>query len=370
MIRAIINDLNSIKDRYNRFKISNFKIPNIKKYESGKESAIRTNITGFETTGLYQTSTISCNLPYYTCIIPQKLYKILKDNDYDLQLALVKRDPSIKPTCMFICMILENKNPNIDVIIISDQLAKGFNQDQDGDKNAEYFLKTKHNNYDLKQTFKYKLAKLELGMSFRKKCTLLSSPRYLLSETSLMLLYRHREQLTRESEVFRRTYHYGIKYINEALAGYFSDYYDEFQKKLIELNQNEEPVFISIDDILLETNNLTDIIESRTKGTYEHINMLHTKLKSNTSLFDNTTEMINKYNKYIDSSKSLSIHGRKQFTGLYGSQDLIAFNGLIYLNKIPLVDYTNFSSCGLGIFNAASLDLAVQDLISNYEKSL
>lgn len=90
-----------IVKRYKNFELSNFKVSKIKKYKSGKYSIVRSAITGFKTNGIYQTATISCELPQNTVLIPQCLANLMKD-DYDLSFACMKRDPSIKSTCMLI----------------------------------------------------------------------------------------------------------------------------------------------------------------------------------------------------------------------------------------------------------------------------
>lgn len=128
-IRAIIIDpkinSNTIMDRYRRYESSNFAISNIKKYISGKESIIRTAITGFDASGIYQTSIISCTIPYHTVVLPQKLYKLLEADGYDTDLVMVNRDPSLLSTCMYVCSVFVNPDPDIDVVIISDQQSKG-----------------------------------------------------------------------------------------------------------------------------------------------------------------------------------------------------------------------------------------------------
>lgn len=129
-IRAIILDRKVnlstiIVDRYHRFEFSHFAISNIKKYISGKESIIRTAITGYDTTGIYQTSIISCTIPYHSVVLPQNLYNMLKTDGYDLDLILVNRDPSLLTTCLYVCSVFMNPDPNIDVVVISDQQSKG-----------------------------------------------------------------------------------------------------------------------------------------------------------------------------------------------------------------------------------------------------
>lgn len=129
-IRAVITMPEMIKERYVRFEESNFSISNIKKYKSGKESVVRTAVTGFETKGLYQTATISCLIPYYQILIPQMLYDLLEQQHYDLSLVCVKRDPSIKSTCMFVCKAVKNPDPSFSTIVIPDAISRPMNQDQ------------------------------------------------------------------------------------------------------------------------------------------------------------------------------------------------------------------------------------------------
>lgn len=193
-VRSVITAPFSARMRYARFENSNFTISNIKKYKSGKESVSRTTVTGFETKGIYQTSTISCTIPYYKVMIPVSLYKLLEEQHYDLDLVCVKRDPSIKPTCMYVCRAEINPNPEASTIVIPDALTIGLNQDQDGDKNAIYLLPTRHENYDRRSSYQYNLAKFELTDAYRRMITLIAQPRYFISETNLLHLQRRRDE--------------------------------------------------------------------------------------------------------------------------------------------------------------------------------
>lgn len=368
-IRAVVASPNVAAERYKRYESSNFSISNIKKYKSGKESIIRTAVTGFETKGLYQTSTISCLIPYYTVVLPQKLYDILDKANYDLDLVLTKRDPSLLQTCMYVNAVIRNTNPTDEVIKISDQQSKGFNQDQDGDKNAIYPKLRVINGYDATQSYKYKISKMELAAAFRSKATLITLPRYLLSETSLLLIERHQKELSQVTNensrvFFTRTHPHGIRFMNEASAGYLRDEYDDFQKTLIELNKTKQMEFVTIDDILLKTTKLSSIITSQAKGNKDLLDMLLMNISSNTTLSNCKKSMIDLCNKYIVSSQDLSRNGRKQFTALYAAQDLISFNGNIYINKIFYANYMKFASVGLFLFNEASLELFLEDLIN------
>lgn len=363
-IRAVISSPDAIAERYKSFESSNFSISNIKKYKSGKESIIRTAVTGFETQGLYQTATISCIIPYYIVIIPKKLYNLLETMGYDMDYALVKRDPSLLPTCMYVCLVQRNDDDSIETVVTSDPQSKGRHQDQDGDKVAVYLIKKKRNNWDCTKLYSYKIAKMELAATFHKKSTLLGKPRYILSETTLLMLERFKEQLLAEptNEYFHKTAHLGMKFVNEASAGYLQDEYDEFQRLLVHYNKTIPLSFISLDDMTLQGDKLISIVRSGAKGSKELLDLLLTNIMSTKSLTERKKDMIDLCNKYISSNQDLSRNGRKQFTSLYAAQDLIAFNENIYINKVFYANYSNFASASTFMFNEASLELFLIDL--------
>lgn len=204
-VRAVIALPEAAKERYSRFEDSNFSISNIKRYKSGKESIVRTTVTGFETRGLYQTATISCLLPRDELLLPRNLYRLMERDGYDMSLVCVKRDPSIKSTCMFVCRARENPNPDSRTIIIPDAISKPMNQDQDGDKNAVYALRKRTDDgFDSTRSYRYVVARYELASAFRRPVTLIGTPRYLLSETNVLLIERERDAL-RHFEFDRRT---------------------------------------------------------------------------------------------------------------------------------------------------------------------
>lgn len=352
------------QERYLRFENSNFTISNVKKYISTKDSVIRSSITGFETYGVYQTAIISCTIPYYTVVLPQKLYDILEAEGYDMDLVLVLRHPSIKPTCMFVCKVLRNPDPYVDVIIISDQQSVGMNQDQDGDQNGVFLLRKRINGYDNTKSYMYKVAKMELAKAFRNKQTLIARPRYLLSENSLLKIKRNVNDFL-HLEYFKRTYAKGIRYMNEAAAGYLSKEYDEFQAALCHHNKNEKATYLSVDDFCLDTNRIPSIVSSGAQTNPDLIPMALNNVSSKNSaksLVDLEKDMLSLCNNYISSSIDLSRNGRKAFASLYALHDMVAFMFVIYINKVAYGNCARFASCFAFLFNEASLDLCVKEL--------
>uniref|UniRef100_A0A0C9RKE6 FtsK_0 protein n=1 Tax=Fopius arisanus TaxID=64838 RepID=A0A0C9RKE6_9HYME len=196
-VKAVIAKPSVVHTRYERFeKLSNFTISEVKKYISGKESAARTIITGFETRGLYQTATISCSLKHYEIMIPQKLWDNMLLGHFDTSYFIIKRDPSFKSTCLYVVYGHRNPDPHSNTIIISDFLSKPLHQDVDGDKNCIYlFPLLSKLGYNTENSYGLTLAKIEMGNALGKMLTLIATPRYQLSETNILLLYKYREWL-------------------------------------------------------------------------------------------------------------------------------------------------------------------------------
>lgn len=362
-IRAVVALPEAVGERYLRFENSNFTISNVKKYISTKESIIRSAITGYETYGVYQTSIISCCIPYYAVVLPQKIYDLLIAEDFDLDLVTVLRHPSIKTTCMYVCSVMRNKDPDVEVITISDQQSVGLNQDQDGDQNGVFFFKKVKNGYDSTKSYKYKIGKMELAQAFRQKQTIIATPRYYLSETSLLKIKRNAADFM-HLEFFRRTYKHGIAFMNQAAASYLSKEYDEFQKCLVHHNINEKPTFLSVADLCLQTDRIPSIVSSGAQTNPDLIPMMLNNIspKNSKTLTELKPDMLNLCNNYISSSKELSRNGRKAFAALYAAHDMVALNGNLYINKVPYANYTKFASCFAFSYTEASLLLCLEEL--------
>lgn len=196
-VKAVIAKPSVSHTRYERFEnLSNFTISDVKKYISGKESAARTIITGFETRGLYQTATISCSLKHYEIMIPQSLWDNMLLGRFDTSYFIIKRDPSFKSTCLYVVYGHRNPDPLSNTIIISDFLSKPLHQDVDGDKNCIYlFPLVSKLGYHTENSYGLALAKIEMGNALGTMLTLTATPRYQLSETNILLLYKYREWL-------------------------------------------------------------------------------------------------------------------------------------------------------------------------------
>lgn len=204
---------------------------------------------------------------------------------------------------------------------------------------------------------------MELAQAFRTKRTLVATPRYHMSESSIVKIKRNEDDF-KHIPFFSKTMNRGIDFINNAAAGYLSAEYDEFQKALRAHNKMEHPTYVGITDVCLTTDRLPSVVNSGAKGSFELISMLLSNISTSNakSFADRKKEMLDLSNKYISSSQDLSRNGRKVFASLYAAHDLIVFFHNIYLNKQCLANYSTFASTGTLLFNNASLDLFIGDL--------
>lgn len=362
-LTAILQNLNISKARFARFDKSNFKIPNLKSYKSGRDSVIRTNVTGFDTKGIYQTAIISCTIPESIIILPQKLYNLAKD-DYDLDLVLLKRDPSFHQTCMFTCRVVCNEDPSVDTIIIPDALSKPLNQDQDGDKNGIYLLpKRIVHGFDRRYSILYKLTKMERSVAHKKATTLLGEPRYSFSEYNMLFFYRN-AHLFRKNKFFQRTFERGPKFMIAAGCSYLQSEYCEFRDLLIEYNKQPLRQILTIRDVLQKTNTLELIVRSGAKTNEKSLSVLYHNMREASTLMAKKNDMIAQMNRYIDASKLLSDKGHNQFKLLYASDVLVLTLGSLFINKYWVADYKTFSSCFTYMFNEADGELFYEDFIN------
>lgn len=358
-----LTDNNTIENRYLKFIKSNFTVKSIQTYKSGRESAIRTDITGFVTKGIYQTSIISCEIPENVILLPQNLYDLAKKNFY-LDYVVVKRDPSFHQTSAYSLKVIRNKDPEMQCIVIPDEISKPLNQDCDGDKNGIYMIsKCTHNLFDRTESFLFKMSLMELHLAYINCLTLFAEPRYLISENNLVMLYRNRLHFESNS-FFKRTYDKGTKYMIETGCGYNRKEYGELREKIIDFNKKPIRDVITLFDLFENSEKLMSIPKSGAKGSQLSFDILINNLKNSKLLTERKDELLFQMNRYVESSKSMSSLGHIQFIMLYSVNDLIAMNGNVYLNKIHYADLKMCSITFCFMFNEASLDSFVFDLIN------
>lgn len=209
LVKAFILKPIAIPDRYASFEKSKFTISNILLYKSGGESVIRSSITGFETRGIYQTSTISCLLDQQVIVLPQKLYDMLQKEGYDMTYAIVVRHPSLKSTSCYILLVIRNPDSKYTSLIIPDRIAEGLHQDQDGDKNVVILMHTNNGAYKFDSTSNFFISKMEMARAFARTKTILGFSRFSFSESTIVVWARNRAELYRDTEFGRLIDKYG-----------------------------------------------------------------------------------------------------------------------------------------------------------------
>lgn len=384
-LRGVIANPKAADNRYKRYHSSSFVVPNIKKYISGKESGARQAITGFDTTGMYQTSTISPILDKDTFLIPQILYKLLNDKNKPSQmldetppfiLYALKRDPAYTSTCMYILKGVENPDPTTECFVINAYIATLLHQDQDGDKNAVYSLNaiTSNSYYNINLSFNYKLSKLELVRAHGNFLTTTALSRYDFSEHNVRMLALKQNEISEKNELVRRYYERGPKFLIELGCGYMRDELAALFHTLVEINKRpERDVFTMYDLSLLDNPNsgCESIVKLMIQSGLTQKNTVQlflNKLIEPQTLMDMERPMIDQMNRYITSGKDLKINGRKEFAILYNSSDIVSMAGLIFYNKLLIYNFINYPSSILFSIRESSFIAFIDDLEDNYNK--
>jgi hypothetical protein len=374
LLRAILILPKTIIERYKRFENSNFFITNLKQYKGGKESVIRTAITGFVAIGIYQTATISCSLPHDEILIPAKIYDMMKER-YHLDMVFIKRDPSFHQTSMFVMKGKRNEDEEAMTIIIPDCISKPLNQDQDGDKNGIYVLeKYTINKYDRRQSLNFRISLLEMRNAITTTHTITGKSRYNMSEYARLMMYRGRETFFKDDlfiQIIKRLKYHDTKtpdFIQNVGITYLKEEFNMFRKRYKNLKQE---TLITLDDMLMRNDTLHSIVESGAKGSMMSLNVFFENLirdddPTSLRLQERKTEMMEQMNRYIDSSTLLSKTGRSQFVLLTAFEDLIVLSGIVYLNGRPLLDMRDASLSFSLMFDEAALCAFFDDCMYDF----
>lgn len=252
--------LKTLKESYDRLKTSKYTPPVSCKYLSGKFSFTRSVVVGFPTTGMHQTSIISCLLPPNLILISDYLYKIASEK-YDMDHLVIKRDPCINGTCMHVVRILPFSeyeyskyiapNPNeITTICIPDSIAVPMNNDQDGDRNGGYMNAKKYEvngiMYDRTNSFDYVMSKAEMIILSKKPLTFMGTPKFCFSEHNWYIIQRFWRQLldTPEEETLDRQNKIHISFVPE-MDGHEMENYNVPHRK----NDIHLPMDLNVDTL-------------------------------------------------------------------------------------------------------------------------
>lgn len=367
-VNSILYDSDQVSKHYDSFINSNFKIPEIINYKSGGDSFIRNEVTGFKTSGLYQTAIISPALEEDCVLVPQYLWDKL-EKDYFMDLAAVVRYPSFYLTSMEICKIKRNSDPDIQVIVLPCTLSKGMKQDQDGDKNGIFFLKLRVNGkYDRTKSFEFKLCKIEMSLALNNCRSLFSEPRYQFSEHNIAFLHR-KYDIFKHNEFFARTFHLGHFNMMEAACGYLRSEYLIFRDLLIHENKKEDGYILNVYDYLQQNNTLKNIIDIGVKTNARLLDVFNDSLTKKPqplmSKLHGLDGLVPQMNRYIDSSKKLSTDGHIEFKLIYNKEGVIMCCGILWNNEKRLGDFKRFSNLYSLTFNKTSLKLCIEDILNS-----
>lgn len=149
----------------------------------------------------------------------------------------------------------------------------------------------------------------------------------------------------------------------EAGCGFLEKEYNEFCTVLRRLNDTHNSYCITLDDLLQKTNAVPGIVESGVKGHVETMRMFFDKLYDNSVCLPDRRASIEQMNRYITSGQRLRLNGRTQFIFIYCESELKCSFGTVFLNTIQFVDFKPYFSNFTFMFNEASLNECLKDLM-------
>lgn len=127
----------------------------------------------------------------------------------------------------------------------------------------------------------------------------------------------------------------------EAGCGYRRNEVNQQMDKLRDINASHTGSSITVDDLYLATDVISNVYLSGAKGHEEGLqNMLQkvTQQPTHISLAQSADSMLKQMNLYLDNSKKLSISGRMYFCYIYGYSDVLMYGGQLVVNKIGIAD--------------------------------
>ncbi|KAJ8670163.1 hypothetical protein QAD02_001422 [Eretmocerus hayati] len=341
---VLLEKLETVKNRYKRYISGGFLIPNVSRYKSGKDSVFRTDVTGFKTTALYQTSILSEELGVDEIVLPQNTYDEWQKT-HDLRYVVIKRDPSITSRCAFVVRVKRNEDPSASVILLSALLAVLLNQDNDGDKNGVYAaLLFLPKGWCTKYVTSYVLSMLKLSRAHRDRETFTGMPRHAFSEHDRVFMYRHRDSLKEKNPEFFGKYYdaYGPEGLCELGCSYMKSEFDAFRAALSELVKKHR-YHIGIKDVLdTSRGGLFDVFRASESKNELVLKKFDDNLRKKLTLDDNSKDWTDTLNNYVLSEKRLKKQGRNVFINFYCGQDLIVLNDDLMHNKTRLADMRNY----------------------------
>lgn len=323
---------------YKRFMMNDFNMGNFKILQSGKRSYMRFHLLGHRINGTRMTMTVDNNLTPHHVSIPKGVYDQLQ---LATNLVVVKRDPSINDTSVYVCELLFHESDSC--IHVNPFILDGLHADQDGDEIPIYYIKRESEIPS--PLMKMTIFELNaLSWNNGKRYNLLLKPRYSLGQQYRHLLYTHDNWFIERSSFYK---HLSAIFTDRnekfdalmSLSGtVFREEVDSFFRLMIYFNQTYKDPNMCLSDYIHCNDEIIDVYKSKSKGSTRHVDIYKEGL-SKKKTFD---DYIFSFNNKINSGKTLEKEGQTQFSLLHAlSPATIMCKNLMFSDHLLIENYTD-----------------------------
>ncbi|UOT91809.1 LEF-9 [Aratus pisonii nudivirus] len=310
---------------------------NIRALSTGKTSYIRNNILGFHTFGGRATLSIDATLSPQYAILPQHIFDNL---NLATPLVILNRAPSLKNTCIYAVEVLRNSDPTDYTIRMNSYITEGLHADQDGDELSLFYIKhpgKDEPSHDIQMAIT-ELKRFSWNGGVRHDFSF--KPRYEFTQYLKYILYIYNDYFCENNSLWASipgTVEEKCKIMMHLGCSIYKKEIDTFIFQLSNFVSQLKPQLATSKDLLSGSGSIEAVIKSGAKGEQIHIETYKRHLYNLNK--NRKTEMINNFNKYIESGSQMSLLGAYQFIFLEAVNPLTMLSGHVYYNdKILMKD--------------------------------
>lgn len=299
---------------------------------SGKLSFLRKFILGRNVPSIRFVITIDCNLNPGEISIPKSIYDQLK---LPIDYAMIKRDPSINTSCIYVVRIKTHDNIYDNTAHLDSWMCTLLNADQDGDEVPVYFC-TAHQDSTVDE-----LQAASWQHGYRNN--MFNESKFVFSQYHILLLHSYDKWFIANSEFWKlisnmyryKTVKQKCKLLIDLGCTICKDEFDDFVSLVLRFQrQIRYNIVHPLSSLYSKTGLTADVVNSTAKGNKHIQNVYLDWLYNPKSITDFNDHLKNDFNKFVNNGKSMSEAGVQNFSFLYAFNDLnIEHSTLKYKNE-------------------------------------
>lgn len=195
----------------------------------------------------------------------------------------------------------------------------------------------------------------------------LGRPRYKFSQSQILLLYKHNNDLCKLSPFWA-----SIKNVNMNYETFWDlgctthrKEVDDFLQLFARYSQANDFQLVNFHDLQTGTGIFEDIVNSGAKGSQSHIDMYRKKLNS-INEEEVLSDAVKTFNKYVSSNREMQKVGRQTAGSLHIYQNLILLNGSLQMNGTTILDnFFDISPTSIYLFRPNVIKYHIRTFLKN-----